>query len=125
PGLLARRGRHPALPGWPGVLGLRTDQPVVAVLLHDVRAPPGDPADGEDRGPEVRRDPEKGVRRGRVVVDVHDIHLCRSRGRHFRALLLALGRETLLSLEVLRSLPLLRELLREVAEELGARILGR
>src|SRR2546426_12769439 len=63
--------RHPALSRGPGVLGLRADEAVVTVLLHDVRAPPGHAADGEDRRAQVGRDPEVGVGRGGEEVDVH------------------------------------------------------
>src|SRR5688572_29358280 len=50
---LALRERHPALPARPGVLGFGANEPVVAVLLHDVRAPAGHPAHGEDGRSEV------------------------------------------------------------------------
>ena len=94
------------------------------MLLHDVRAPPGHAADREDRGPEVGGDPEERVRRRRVVVDVHHVDLCRGRGRHLGTLPFDLGSETFLDLEVLRTLPILGELLRELPQKFGARILG-
>src|SRR5439155_20299650 len=80
--LLPLGDRHPALPGRAGVLGFGADEPVVAVLLHDVRAPPGHAADREDRGPEIGGDPEERVGRRRVVVDAHHVHLRRGRGRY-------------------------------------------
>jgi hypothetical protein len=39
--------------GRTGVVGARTDEAVVVVLLDDVRGPTGDAADGEDGGEEV------------------------------------------------------------------------
>src|SRR5438067_13912535 len=48
----------------------RADDAVVAVLLHHVRAPPGDARDGEDRREQVHRDPHRVVRAGREEVDV-------------------------------------------------------
>src|SRR5438477_13204510 len=61
--LLPLGDRYPTLPGRAGVLGFGADEPVVAVLLHDVRAPPGHAADREDRGPKVDGDPEERVGR--------------------------------------------------------------
>src|SRR5881409_2040185 len=52
--------------GRAGVFRARPDQPVVGVLLHDVRGPPGDAADREDRRELVRRDPHRIVRSARV-----------------------------------------------------------
>src|SRR5687768_10120155 len=53
-----------------GVVGARPDQPVVRVLLEDVRGPPRDPADGKDGRVQVDRNAERVIRRGRVEIDV-------------------------------------------------------
>src|SRR2546423_4949181 len=118
------RDRDPALTGGSGVLGLGTDEPIVAVLLHDVGAPAGHSADGEDRRSEIRGDPEEGVGRRRVVVHIYDVDLRRRGSRHLGALPFDLGGETFLDLEVLRTPPILRELLREPPQEFRTRVLG-
>src|SRR5260221_6778568 len=54
----------------PDVVGPRTNEPVVRVLLEAVRGPAGDAADGEDRREEIDRDAERVVRGRRVEVHV-------------------------------------------------------
>src|SRR5271163_4596880 len=56
--------------GGASVVGARTNEAVVVVLLDDVGGPSGDAADGEDGGEEVDIDAEGGVGGGRVEVDV-------------------------------------------------------
>ena len=56
--------------GRAGVVGARTDEAVVVVLLDDVGGPAGDAADGEDGSEEVDVDAERGVGGGGVEVDV-------------------------------------------------------
>src|SRR6266545_4083603 len=52
------------------VVGARPDQPVIAVLLQDVRRPAGDAAHGEDRRELVRGDAHRRVGRARVEIHV-------------------------------------------------------
>src|SRR5262245_42034452 len=54
----------------PRIVGARTDQTVVRVLLEDVRGPAGDAAHREDRRVEIDRDAERVVGGCRVEVDV-------------------------------------------------------
>src|SRR6266508_1752620 len=56
--------------GWADVFGVRTDQPVVGVLLADVGGPAGHPGGREQGGVQVRRQAEGGVDAGGVEVDV-------------------------------------------------------
>ena len=56
--------------GGAGVVGARTDEAVVVVLLDDVGGPAGDAADGEDGGEEVDVDAKGGVGGGGVEVDI-------------------------------------------------------
>src|ERR1700753_2039099 len=53
-----------------GVLGARPDEPVVVMLLDDVRATAGDAADSEDRREEIDVDAERRVGGRGVKVDV-------------------------------------------------------
>src|SRR6266511_3467733 len=55
---------------WADVFGVRTDQPVVGVLLADVGGPAGHPGGREQGGVQVRRQAEGGVDAGGVEVDV-------------------------------------------------------
>src|SRR5262245_11452046 len=48
----------------------RAEDPVVGVLLEELRAPAGDPGDGDDRDVELGTDAERGEERGGVEVDV-------------------------------------------------------
>src|SRR4051794_28176334 len=52
------------------VFGARSDEPVVVVLLDDVRCPAGDTADREDGCKEVDIDAKQGVGGGGVEVHV-------------------------------------------------------
>src|SRR4051812_34212782 len=52
------------------IVGARPDQPVVRVLLEDVRGPPRHAADSENRRVEIDRDAQGVVHRRRVEVDV-------------------------------------------------------
>src|SRR5437764_1018594 len=106
-----RRVRHVA---GADVLGTRTDQAVVPVLLQHVRGPARHAADGEDGREQVGRDAEVVVGRGRVEVDV--------------------GVEAFVGLDRLLHLPrylvplrlaaLLAQLLGQAAQVRGARVLG-
>ena len=64
------RARHTAAGIRADVVGARTDQPVVRVLLEHVRRPARDAADRENRREQIDRDAERVVRRRRVEVDV-------------------------------------------------------
>src|SRR5947199_2569858 len=67
--------------GGAGGFRARTNQPVVGVLLHHVRGPPGHPADREDRRELVRRDPHRLVRRAPVDIDARRHHLATRHNR--------------------------------------------
>src|SRR5678816_3644339 len=54
------------------VVRARANQPVVVVLLDDVRAPAGDAAGGDHRGEEIDGDAERIEQGRRVEVDVGD-----------------------------------------------------
>src|SRR4029453_9466742 len=98
----------------PDVVRTRPDQPVVGVLLEDVRRPSGDAAHREDRRVEINRNPERVERRRGVEVDVR-IELLLARDDRLDAL-----RE----LEPLRLPRFFAELLRESAQVCRPRILG-
>src|SRR6202042_1170393 len=66
----SRAQRHPGEAALADVLAVRPDQPVVRVLLDDVRRPARHPADREDGGEQVRRDAQVVVDRGREEVHV-------------------------------------------------------
>src|SRR5512142_1126320 len=75
PGTLIGRSalieRKPGLPvGGAEVLGARTDEPVVPVLLHHVGGPAGAAGEREDRRVEVGRNAEHVIRRRRIEIDV-------------------------------------------------------
>src|SRR5213594_1960613 len=64
--------RDERAPARPDVIAARPDQPVVLVLLDDVRRPARDPSRRDDRREQVDRDPERVEERRRVEVDVRD-----------------------------------------------------
>src|SRR6266850_7659516 len=64
--------RNERAPARPDVVAARPDQPVVLVLLDDVRRPARDAPGRDDRGEQVDRDPERVEERRRVEVDVRD-----------------------------------------------------
>src|SRR2546425_10491632 len=66
---------HEGAPARPDVVAAGPDQPVVLVLLDDVRRPARDPARRDDRRKQVDRDPERVEERRRVEVDVRDERL--------------------------------------------------
>ena len=63
-------GTHFCPTGCARVLRARPDQPVVAVLLQNVRRPAGHAADRENRREQIDRNAQRIVRRRRVEIDV-------------------------------------------------------
>ena len=96
------------------VLGPRPNQPVVRVLLEDVRGPAGDAAHRENRREQVDRDPERVVGGRRVEIDVRVELLFRLDQRL----------DALRHLEPDRLAGALAEIARHLAQVRRARILG-